>query len=152
MEKDFLESITKLIDRDLTKLTEEINQYPNEGSIWVIKPGIKNSAGNLCLHLCGNLQHFFGAVLGKTGYVRNRDNEFVAKDIPREELLKEIERTRHAVSETLETLKPSLLLKEYPQKVFEQPMTNMHFFIHLTAHLSYHLGQVNYHRRFVVGE
>lgn len=152
MEKDFIESIAKLIDRDLKKLAEEISLYPTEESIWTVQAGINNSAGNLCLHLCGNLQHFFGAVLGKSGYIRNRDNEFAAKDIPRAELLKEIERAQHAVSETLETLKPSLLLKEYPQKVYDYSMTSMHFFIHLTAHLSYHLGQVNYHRRLVVGE
>lgn len=149
MEKDFIESVAKLIDRDLKKLADEISQYPDEESVWSIKSGIKNSAGNLCLHLCGNLQHYFGAVLGKTGYVRNRDNEFSAKNIPKAELLKEIEQTRNAVNETLETLKPSTLLKEYPEKVFEHPMTCMHFFTHLTAHLGYHLGQVNYHRRLL---
>lgn len=150
MERDFIESVAKLIDRDLTKLAEELEQYADEKSIWIVKAGIKNSTGNLALHLCGNLQHFFGAVLGKTGYVRNRDNEFSAKDIPRAELLTEIEKAKAAVKETLESFKPSLLLKEYPVKVYDYPMTSMHFFIHLTAHLSYHLGQVNYHRRLVV--
>lgn len=149
MEKDFIESIAKLIDRDLKKLADEISHYPNEESIWIVKSGIKNPAGNLCLHLCGNLQHYFGTVLGKTGYVRNRDNEFAANNIPKAELLKEIEQTRNAVHETLENLKPSLLLKEYPEKVFEHPMTSMHFFTHLSAHLGYHLGQVNYHRRLL---
>lgn len=91
----------------------------------------------------------FGAILGKTGYVRNRENEFTAKNIPRTELLKEIEITRVVVKETLESFKPSLLLKEYPEKVFDHPMTSMHFFIHLTSHLGYHLGQVNYHRRLL---
>lgn len=150
MERDFIESIAKLIDRDLNKLAGEIDQYPTEEGIWTVRPGISNSAGNLCLHLCGNLQHYFGAVLGKTDYKRNRPNEFDAKDIPKAELLAEIERARNAVSQTLENIKPSLLLKEYPEKVFDNPMTCMHFFIHLTAHLGYHLGQVNYHRRLTV--
>lgn len=150
MERDFIESIAKLIDRDLAKLAQEVEQYPDEKMLWTVKPGIKNSAGNLCLHLCGNLQHYLGAVLGKTGYIRNRDNEFSVTGLSRAELLKEIETTRTAVKETLESFKPSLLLKEYPEKVFDAPMTSMHFFTHLTAHLGYHLGQVNYHRRFVV--
>ncbi len=149
MERDFIESIAKLIDRDLVKLSQELNQYPDEKSIWIVKPGINNSAGNLCLHLCGNLQHFFGAILSKTGYIRNREHEFAATDVPKTELLKEIEITRATVKETLESFKPSLLLKEYPEKVFEHPMTCMHFFAHLTAHLGYHLGQVNYHRRLL---
>jgi len=150
MERDFIESVAKIIDRDLVKLAEELGQYPTEESIWVVKPGITNSAGNLCLHLCGNLQHFFGAVIGKTGYIRNRDNEFSATNIPRTELLKEIEKAQVAVKETLESFKPSLLIKEYPLKVYDYSMTSMHFFIHLTAHLGYHLGQVNYHRRLTV--
>lgn len=150
MERDFIESIAKLIDRDLTKLAGEIDLYPTEESIWTVRPGIANSGGNLCLHLCGNLQHYFGAVLGNTKYKRDRPNEFAAKGIPKAELLAEIERARSAVSQTLDNLKPSLLLKEYPEKVFDHPMTSMHFFIHLAAHLDYHLGQVNYHRRLVV--
>lgn len=151
MEKDFIESIAGLIERDLKKLTDEISQYPNEETVWKVSGGIKNSAGNLCLHLCGNLQHFFGAVLGQTGYVRNRDHEFAAKGISKQELLTEIERTRTVVNDTLENLKPSLLLKPYPEKVFDYPMTSLHFFIHLSAHVAYHLGQVNYHRRLLAG-
>lgn len=149
IEQQFIESIGKLIDRDLNKLAEEIRQYPTEEGIWVVKGEIKNSAGNLCLHLCGNLQHFFGTVLGKTGYVRNRENEFAAKGIPKTQLLAEIQNTRDAVNKTLQKFDISKLSDAYPEKVFDYPMTNMHFFIHLAAHLGYHLGQVNYHRRLV---
>lgn len=149
MERSFIESITQLIDRDLKKLADEITLYPTEESIWKVAPGITNSGGNLCLHLCGNLQHYFGAVLGKTDYKRNRPLEFSSKDIPKAALLEEIERARTAVTQTLEHLKPSQLLNEYPEKVFDYSMTSMHFFIHLSAHLSYHLGQINYHRRLI---
>jgi hypothetical protein len=150
MERDFIESIAKIIDRDLGKLIGEIELYQTEESLWVARPGIINSGGNLCLHLCGNLQHYFGAVLGDTDYKRNRPEEFAAKNIPKTELLAEIERARKAVSQALENIKPSMLLKQYPEKVFDYPMTCMHFFTHLTAHLGYHLGQVNYHRRLTV--
>lgn len=149
IEQQFIESIAKLIDRDLKKLSDEISQYSNEESIWIITGGIKNSAGNLCLHLCGNLQHFFGSVLGKTGYSRNREHEFAARGVPRTTLLAEIQNTRKAVSDTLQNFDPSQLANEYPEKVFDYPMTNMHFFMHLAAHLGYHLGQINYHRRLV---
>lgn len=151
IERDFIESISSLIDRDLKKLAAEISLYPAEESIWKTAPGITNSAGTLCLHLCGNLQHYFGAVLGGTGYKRDRPREFAARNVPSVELLDEIERSRAAVLQTLENFKPSLLHKEYPEKVFDYPMTAMHFFIHLSAHLGYHLGQVNYHRRLTVG-
>lgn len=145
--KSFLESVAKLFDRDLNKLEEEIRQYPDEASVWLIRGDIKNPAGNLCLHLCGNLQHYIGAVLGGSGYIRNRDNEFAARNLSREALLTEIRNTRAIVNKTLSELKEAELLKEYPEAVFSFSMSTMHFLIHLLAHLGYHLGQVNYHKR-----
>lgn len=149
MENEFIININKILERDLNKLEVEINLYTSEASIWKIDGQIKNSAGNLCLHLCGNLQHYIGAILGKTGYIRNRDNEFTATGLTQSELVAEIQRTKIAVKSTLEKTVPSILLREYPEKVFDYPMTTSYFLIHLTAHLGYHLGQVNYHRRLL---
>ncbi|MBL0744527.1 DinB family protein [Chryseolinea lacunae] len=143
-------SLHKIFARDLAKLEEEIKQYPTEESLWNISGAIKNPGGNLCLHLCGNLQNYIGAVLGNTGYVRNRDLEFSARNIARKDLLAEIQKTRQAVSSTLEKMDPAVLEQEYPAPVFDYPMTTSYFLIHLSAHLGYHLGQVNYHRRLSV--
>ncbi len=149
MEKEFIKYIDKIIERDLTKLGDEIQLYPSEKSIWKTDGQIKNTAGNLCLHICGNLQHYIGAVLGKTGYIRNRDHEFAAKGITQRELLDEIQQARKAVKLTLEKIDPSILQQEYPEKVFDYSMTTSYFAIHLLAHLGYHLGQINYHRRLL---
>ena len=149
MEKEFIANIQKVIERDLNKLEDEIKSYPSEESIWKLDGQIKNTAGNLCLHLCGNLQHYFGAVLGNTGYKRNRDNEFSAKGISRTALVSEINNTKKAVQLTLEKISLSILQQEYPEKVFDYPMTTSYFMIHLVAHLGYHLGQINYHRRII---
>src|SRR5690349_4324922 len=143
MEKEFTTYISKIIERDLNKLEDEIKSYLSEDLIWKIDGQIKNTAGNLCLHLCGNLQHYFGAVLGKTGYKRNRDNEFSAKGVSRAELLSEIENARKAVRLTLEKVDTSILQQEYPEKVFDYSMATSYFMIHLSAHLGYHLGQIN---------
>jgi uncharacterized damage-inducible protein DinB len=149
MEKEFVSSITKLMERDLNKLEQEISLYPTDESLWGISGDIKNSGGNLCLHLCGNLQHFIGTVLGKTSYQRNRENEFAAKGISKVELIKEIQQTRQAIKSTFENLDTSLLEKEYPIQVFDYKMTTLYFLVHLTAHLEYHLGQINYHKRLL---
>ena len=77
-----IETLSQLFLRDLDKLKTEITSFKDEKKIWEISGDIKNSAGNLCLHLCGNLQHFIGAVLGNSGYVRNRDAEFSRKNVP----------------------------------------------------------------------
>ena len=96
------ENLIKLFTRDLNKLKEEINLYTEEEKIWTVKEGISNSGGNLCLHLCGNLQHFIGAVLGNSGYIRNRDAEFKLKNIVRTKLVDEIDATLSIVTDTLE--------------------------------------------------
>lgn len=145
----FVSSILTLLERDLNKLEEEIKLYPSEESLWRISGSIKNPAGNLCLHLCGNLQHYIGAVLGGSTYVRNRDLEFSTRNALRETLLREIQKTKAAVRSGLEKIDPEILEKEYPERVFSYSMTTSHFLIHLTAHLGYHLGQVNYLRRML---
>ena len=90
-----------LFGRDLDKLKEEIKLYSDDEAIWKPREGISNSGGNLCLHLVGNLQHFIGAVLGNSGYVRNREAEFKLRNIPRHKLIEEIESTRSIVIDTL---------------------------------------------------
>ncbi len=149
MSKSFINSIEKVLLRDLDKLEKEISLYPDQKSIWVIQQQINNSAGNLCLHLCGNLQHFIGAILGSSGYVRDRDKEFSVKNILAKDLVLEIMATKQSIKDAFSKWDSSKLEENYPVDVFGEPMTTQYFLIHLTAHLSYHLGQVNYHRRLL---
>ena len=144
-----IEIISKLLQRDLEKLKTEISSYENEMKMWDVSGDIKNSAGNLCLHICGNLQHFIGAVLGKSGYERERDLEFSKKNVPVKELLNEIDSTMQIVNITLNQLKEEKLEEIFPINVFGYEMTTGFFLSHLTTHLNYHLGQINYHRRLL---
>ena len=143
------DSINNVMQRNLQALKKEINAYTNEEYLWLMAGEIPNSAGNLCLHLCGNLQHYIGAVLGNSGYVRQRDAEFSSKNVPTIELQALIDTTMAAVSQTLNNLDTASLAKEYPEQVFGKQMTTEYFLIHLTSHLGYHLGQINYHRRLL---
>jgi uncharacterized damage-inducible protein DinB len=144
-----IESLQSLYQRDLQKLKTEIESYQNEDSMWKIDKSIANSAGNLCLHLVGNLNHFIGAILGSSGYVRNRELEFSLKNIPRTELIEKVEETLDIVIKTLGQLNANDLEKEYPLEALGYKMTTEYFLIHLFGHLSYHLGQINYHRRLL---
>jgi uncharacterized damage-inducible protein DinB len=145
----FIQSIQKIIERDLIVLEKELTFYSSEDLIWAVRGDIKNSAGNLSLHLCGNLQHYIGAVLGNSGYTRNHDNEFAAHGMPRIELLNEIGKTKNSVALALGSLQQNVLSMPFPEEVFKVPMTTEYFLIHLIAHLGYHLGQINYHRRMI---
>ena len=144
-----IDTLLQLFLRDLEKLKTEISSFKDEKKIWEISGDIKNSAGNLCLHLCGNLQHFIGAVLGNSGYVRNRDAEFSKKDVPIRELVAEIDLTIKVVQKTLQELKEEDLQKTYPINVFGYEMTTEYLLTNMAAHLTYHLGQINYHRRLL---
>jgi len=146
-----LNDLTTLFHRDLTRLKSELSQYRDERQIWAVPPGISNSAGNLALHLVGNLNTYIGAELGFTNYIRHREQEFSLRDVPRADLLKQIDSTIAVINQTLPALNPSLLDKEYPLLVFKEKTTTGYFLVHLATHLGYHLGQVNYHRRLVEG-
>ncbi len=138
-----------LYKRDLNKLKEEINAYQDEENIWKVDGKILNSAGNLALHLCGNLQHFIGHVLGGTHYQRNRDLEFAQKGVSREEIIKEIDQTISTLEKVIPLLDPASFENHFPIQVFKEPYTIIQMIIHLQGHLNYHLGQVNYHRRLI---
>jgi len=144
-----IETLQKIFKRDLEKLKQEIASYRDENNLWVVDKRITNSAGNLCLHLVGNLNTYIGAEIGKTGYIRDRDHEFSQKNIPRDELVKMIEDTITVVANGLNKLKEEDLEKEYPLLVFKEKTSTGFFLIHLAVHLGYHLGQVNYHRRLL---
>jgi hypothetical protein len=144
-----IETLKSLFDRDLNKLKSEIELYQNESEIWHIQKGIANSAGNLCLHLIGNLNTYIGAEFGKTGYIRNRPLEFSLKNVPRGELINKIEETIVVVNNALNNISEEELKKEYPLLVFETKTSTEFMLIHLTTHLAYHLGQINYHRRLL---
>lgn len=138
-----------LFNRDLTKLKSEIELYENENKIWFVEKGITNSAGNLTLHLIGNLNTYIGAEIGKTNYIRNRALEFSQKDISKKELIKSIEETIIMIENALDKVTEEDLKKEYPVLVFDKKTSTEYFLIHLSTHLAYHLGQINYHRRMI---
>ena len=145
----YSESLLTLFTRDLNKLKQELTAYSNEANIWKVEPGIGNSAGNLTLHLIGNLNHFVGAIIGKTGYVRYRDLEFSKKDIARNILIEDLDKTITMLTTVLTPLSNEELDKEYAFMKPEQIDSAGQFLIHLFGHLAYHLGQVNYHRRLL---
>ncbi len=138
-----------LFNRDLNLLKFEISAYKHEADLWLIEKNIKNSGGNLCLHLIGNLNAYIGAELGNTGYIRQRELEFSLKNVPKEELIVRIDDTRDIVNEVFSDLNSNDLNKEYPIMVFKREMTTGYFLVHLATHLTYHLGQINYHRRLM---
>jgi hypothetical protein len=136
-------------ENDLNKLSTEISLFKDEKLIWETRDGITNSSGNLALHIIGNLNHFIGRTLGDTNYVRNRDDEFSLKNIPREQLMSDINGLKETIKNTLITLTPEDLQKDFPIKIREEVFSTQNMLVYLLAHFNYHLGQINYLRRML---
>ena len=145
-------ALAAILDRDLRTLGREVAAYPDESGLWQEVPGISNVAGTLVLHLAGNIQHYIGALLGNSGYVRNRPAEFARRQVSRMELLREIEAARSAVKAALSGSSAPDLEAEFPETVGGARVNTGDYLVHLATHLAYHLGQVDYHRRVVTGQ
>lgn len=141
--------IPHLFDKDLHKLIEEINLYKHEEDIWKTREGISNSSGNLTLHLIGNLSYFIGTALGHTNYTRDRDKEFLEKNIPRHTLISDIKHLMTVIKKTFHKLSDEDLKHNFPMELNSEILSIEHAMMYLLAHLNYHLGQVNYHRRLI---
>ncbi|MBE0594884.1 MAG: DUF1572 family protein [Gemmatimonadales bacterium] len=141
--------LQRVILRDLNTLRDELRAYAQEEDLWISLPGTPNSAGTLVLHLTGNLQHFIGAQLGATGYVRDREAEFADRHVPRAELERRIDHAIAAVEHALDSLPHGALEREYPRAVSGARLPTGLFLTHLATHLAYHLGQIDYHRRIL---
>lgn len=144
-----IDTFRDLFIRDLKKLKQEIELYREESSLWKVESSINNSGGNLCLHLVGNLNAYLGAGVAKTDYIRNRPYEFSAKNVDRNSLLQAIDETIEVVGEAMDKLKEEDLKKPFPVKIWQEETGMAFTLIHLHGHLTYHLGQINYHRRLL---
>ena len=144
-----INSLKSIFIRDINKLKTEIELFQNEKNMWRIEKGISNSAGNLCLHLIGNLNAYIGVGLAKINYVRQRDLEFSLKDVPRVELIKKIEETILVVEDAFDKLTDEQMNGIFPIQIWDKPTDVTYTLIQLLTHLNYHLGQINSQRRLL---
>jgi Protein of unknown function (DUF1572) len=139
--------LSDFYERDLRRVIQEVKMFTNEDDLWKTRGTINNSSGNLVLHLVGSLNHLIGAVLGNTGYVRHRDEEFTRKGVEKNELVREVEALIPMIRSSLEALTPEQMDATYPVLFDSKQVSNSYILVQLLGHLNYHLGQINYLRR-----
>jgi hypothetical protein len=144
-----VETLRTFYVRDLNKAAEEVEKYDSDDALWRLADGIGNSGGNLGLHLAGNINHFIGAVLGNTGYIRDRDLEFSDKGISREELAAKLRGAAEVADEVFASMSDDDLATDYPEEFLGEIRSTDWILAQMLSHLNYHLGQINYHRRLV---
>jgi uncharacterized damage-inducible protein DinB len=146
------DDIRRLMTRELEAFAREVELFPDDESLWRTVPGVTNSAGNLALHVCGNLKHFVGAVLGDTGYVRARETEFATRSGRREDVARQVREAAEVVSTVLPSLPRGALEAPYPEPHDGIQLRCDRFLLHLCTHLAFHLGQAGYLRRALTGD
>ena len=145
-------TLARFLARELRSLRRELEAYPDDASLWALPPGLPNAGGTLALHLAGNLRHYVGAVLGGTGYVRDRPAEFAARGVPLAAVLAEVDAATADVQATLPRLTAEDMARPYPEPIRDVDLETGTFLLQLLVHLGYHLGQLSYHRRLVTGD
>jgi len=143
------EPLARAYEQALTKLRTEVEGYANEADLWKTDGEIPNSAGNLALHLVGNINHFFGALISKNGYVRDRDSEFSSANVSKDQIISEIDKVVAVVQTAIRSLTADDLEKMYPVEFQNEAVTTEYVLVYLLAHFNYHLGQIDYHRRLI---
>jgi len=143
--------LAALFARDIERLMQELRAFPDTESIWKTAPGVSNAAGTLALHLEGNLREYIGRQLGQIAYTRDRPLEFSVRGLARDEVIARIEAVKASIPGVIAALSNEQLDAIYPENVLKTPLSTRQFLMHLLGHLNYHLGQVDYLRRFVTG-
>jgi hypothetical protein len=136
-------------ERDIRRLIEEVNLFHHEEDLWKTQGSVKNSSGNLALHIIGGLNYYIGTTLAQTGYVRDRDQEFIRKGVPRKDLIKQLQQLMPMITETLNAFTADRMEDKFPSLFDGKNVSNSYVLMQLLAHLNYHLGQVNYLRRIL---
>jgi hypothetical protein len=145
----FLEDLKALYLREIATLERELELYPDDASIWQTLPGLPNSGGTLLLHMAGSLQHFFGATLGGTGYLRNCEAEFSRRNVPCSDIQAELVNAKKGVQAAFANLTEDDLKRVFPVQFADVPFSTQLTLLQFLSHLAYHLGQIDYHRRTV---
>jgi hypothetical protein len=143
--------LSSLFARDIARLIQELQAFPDTESVWKTAPGVTNSAGTLALHLEGNLREYIGRQLGNVAFTRDRPLEFSARGLERDELIRRLEAVRRQIPPVINALSDAQMQAIYPEDVLKKPATTRQVLIHLEAHLNYHLGQIDYLRRVATG-
>lgn len=145
------DDLAALYFRDLTRLVQELQAFPETDACWQTAPGVANAAGTLALHLEGNLREFVGRQVGHIAFTRDRPREFSERGVAQAELIARIEAVRETIPSVIRALSGEALDAPFPEPLFGSTLSTRITLIHLSGHLNYHLGQIDYLRRFATG-
>ena len=149
--KDFVEVSQNSLSKQYLPRIEKCLRRLSEDEIWWRPNPSSNSAGNLVLHLCGNVRQWIISGLGSAEDLRERDLEFAEHGpIPRDRLIAELRRTVREACRVLGRMRESSLTKRYEIQGFR--VSGLYAAFHVVEHFSHHAGQIIYITKLKRGE
>jgi hypothetical protein len=146
----FVEAVRAALIAQVKLLHTEIRQTAealSDAQLWKRPLPESNSVGHLMLHLTGNLNHFVGAQLADTGYVRDREKEFTeTAPPPRTAVMNGLDDAVALFDRVVSHLSEPQLLEAHPTAKFGTVINTL---VHLVGHFALHRGQISYIRRLV---
>jgi uncharacterized damage-inducible protein DinB len=144
LREDYLVKITAALE-EITE--EQLWWRPNEAS---------NSAGNLLLHLSGNVRQWILAGVAGQKDVRDRASEFTARSgRSKAELLELLTATLDEVDAALDAIEKEAAASDaplqricHPQRYTQSVLDAVY---HVVEHFSYHTGQIVYIAKLLAG-
>jgi uncharacterized damage-inducible protein DinB len=136
------EEFARYFEHMAHRVERAVRSAPAE-SLWTKPFPFGNSIGHLVLHLTGNLNHYIGAMIAGSGYVRQREQEFSDPTHPPvEELLKQFHEAVAMVVRTLHSLDDEGFKVAVEHQVPIQ--SRLGLFLVCAAHMNNHIGQMSY--------
>lgn len=147
-----MSDLAEIVARDLAAYYEMVGQQVHHWvdplssqQVWRRPYPYGNTIGHLLLHLTGNLSYYIGTRVQGSGYVRDRDREFLEKEHrPKEELLAAFDHTIQMVVQTIREQRPEDWAREYSAEREPEATERFHIFLRSAGHAYHHVGQIIY--------
>jgi uncharacterized damage-inducible protein DinB len=152
VEADEMSELTRTVKDELVRyyrhlagrVERAVRSLPRE-KLWEKPFAFGNSVGHLVLHLTGNLNHYIGAGIARTGYVRNRPLEFTDLTRPAaEEVLGRFKTAIDMVVPTIASLDDEALTTPIHDPDRHPIQTRFGLLLVCAAHINNHVGQMAY--------
>jgi hypothetical protein len=153
--ENFSNTIISSLNHYFQRFAQQTHQLAaglSEEQFWTRPYPYGNSFGHLVLHITGNLNHYIGAHIAQTGYVRDREREFTDSHPPtKAEALRLLNEAVAMVVATIEKQSDEDWAGEY-SAVGVDDKDRFSIILRCCAHFHHHIGQMIYLQKECVAQ
>jgi uncharacterized damage-inducible protein DinB len=150
IERIFLDFSARKLRQLMSRIRSCAGRLTSE-QVWARGGENENAAGNLMLHLAGNVRQWIVSGVGGKPDVRVRDREFSARGgISKDDLLERLEAAVEDAIQVIEALPPERLAERIVVQKYD--VTVLEAIAHVVEHFAMHTGQIIFATKMCSGE